>query len=94
MAEKTEEIFDALRGVFSEHSIGKIDEFDIAPEMTMKELFGNDVELFGLAVVHFLMDWEAQKGQRGYINVPKEELFNSFTYFNDVYVYFCMILEV
>ncbi|BCC44625.1 hypothetical protein [Bacillus cereus] len=93
MAEKTEEIFDALRGVFSEHSVGQIDEFDIAPEMTIRELFGNDVELFALAIMHFILDWEAQRGQRGYVTVQKEELFDSFTYFNDVYVYFCMILE-
>lgn len=93
MVEKTEEIFDALRGIFSEHSIGKVDEFDIAPEMTVQELFGNDVELFGGAIAHFLMDWESQKGERGYITFQKEELFQHFTYFNDVYVYFCMILQ-
>ncbi|HGP3677485.1 TPA: hypothetical protein ACLIVI_005413 [Bacillus pacificus] len=93
MAEKTEEIFDALRGIFSEHSIGQIDEFEIAPEMEVRELFGNDIEKFALAITHFLMDWEAQRGQRGYINVPKEELFNHFKFFNDVYVYFCLVLE-
>lgn len=94
MAEKSEMVFDAMRGIFSEHAVIEIDEFDIAPEQSLSELFGGDVNRFGDAIVHFLADWEEQMGQRGYISVPLEELFKSFTYFNDVYVYFCLILEV
>ncbi|WP_144524506.1 hypothetical protein [Bacillus thuringiensis] len=94
MAEKSEMVFDLMRDVFAQHSPTGTDEFDIAPEMEMAFLFQNDVEIFGNAIAHFLSEWENQIGQRGYINVELEELFNAFKYFNDVYVYFCLILEV
>ncbi|MCQ6524975.1 hypothetical protein NPX90_26170 [Bacillus paranthracis] len=94
MAEKSEMIFDGLRDVFAQHSVIGIDEFDIAPEQELAVLFGNDVNVFGNAIAHFLAAWEDQVGQRGYINVQLEDLFHSFKYFNDVYVYFCLILEV
>ncbi|KLV14085.1 hypothetical protein [Bacillus anthracis] len=94
MAEKSEMVFDLMRDVFAQHSPTGIDEFDIAPEMEMAVLFNNDVNTFGNAIGHFLGEWETQIGQRGYINVPLEELLDTFKYFNDVYVYFCLILEV
>lgn len=91
--ELNEMIFDGLRGVFEEHAAIKINRFEIAPEQDLKELFGNDIEKFGLAIAHFIVDFEEQVGIRGYINVPKEELFTHFKYFNDIFVYFCLILE-
>lgn len=94
MAEKSEMVFDLMRDVFSRHAKIEIDEFDIAPEYEMSVLFQNDVEAFGNAIAHFLSEWENQIGQRGYINVPLEELLDTFKYFNDVYVYFCLILEI
>lgn len=93
MAEKSEMIFDGLRDVFAQHTKIEINEFDIAPEQELTQLFGGDVEVFGNAIAHFLAAWEDQMGQRGYINVALEELFNHFKYFNDIYVYFCLTLE-
>ncbi|GAB6742436.1 hypothetical protein bcgnr5412_55430 [Bacillus cereus] len=93
MAEKSEMIFDLMRDVFAQHAKMVIDEFDISPEQNLHELFGGDVEVFGNAIAHFLGEWETQIGQRGYISVPLEELLTTFTYFNDIYVYFCLILE-
>lgn len=93
MAEKSEMIFDGLRDVFAQHAVIAIDEFDIAPEQELIQLFGNDVNIFGNAIAHFLAAWEDQVGQRGYINVELEALFDTFKYFNDIYVYFCLVLE-
>ncbi|MDX5880830.1 MULTISPECIES: hypothetical protein [unclassified Bacillus cereus group] len=94
MATLDEQIFDALRGVFEEHAAITIDRFDIDPAFSMKELFGNDIEKFALAIAHFLADFQEQKGLTGYITVPKEQLFEAFKTFNDVFVYFCLIFEV
>jgi hypothetical protein len=91
--ELNEMIFDGLRGVFAEHSVMKIDRFEIAPEQNLQELFGNDIERFGLAIAHFITDFHEQVGIRGYINVSKNELFNHFKVFNDIFVYFCLIYE-
>ncbi|MGM2853509.1 hypothetical protein, partial [Bacillus cereus group sp. Bce028] len=67
---------------------------DIDPAFSIKELFGNDIEKFALAIAHFLTDFQEQKRVTGYINIPKEELFEAFKTFNDVFVYFCLIFEV
>ncbi|KAB7632518.1 hypothetical protein [Bacillus sp. B4-WWTP-NA-D-NA-NA] len=94
MAKKNEMVFDLMRDVFSQHAKITIDEFDIAPEYEMSVLFQNDIEAFGSAIAHFLSEWENQIGQRGYINVQSQDLLSTFKYFNDIYVYFCLILEV